>query len=100
MEPFERFKKLNTEGNLWIYILSLGKNKEEICDEDVRRLVFEKFGFLPDTLLVNRVLYRLRRGGYIKTEKFQGKKAYSTTDEGKKELEKMRNFCQELLQKI
>ncbi len=99
MEPFERFKNLNTEGNLWIYILSLGK-EEVICDEETRKLIFEKFGFLPGNLLVTRVLYRLRRQRYIKTEKYKGKKAYKTTELGKKELEKMRNFCQELLQKI
>jgi DNA-binding PadR family transcriptional regulator len=99
MQPFERFKKLNTEGNLWIYILDLGK-EEEICDDDVGRLIFEKFGFLAGNLLLKSVLYRLRRQGYIKTEKYKGKKAYSTTEEGLKELEKMRNFCQELLQKI
>lgn len=99
MEPFERFKKLNTEGNLWIYILSLGK-EEEICDKDVRRLIFERFGFLPGSLLVKRILYRLRRQGYIKTKRYKGERAYKTTGEGLKEIEKMRNFCQELLQKV
>ena len=99
MLPFQRFKKLNTEGNLWIYILILGK-EEEICDEDVRRLIFEKFGFLPGNLLASRVLYRLRRQGYIKTERYKGKKAYSTTKNGEEELEKMKSFCQDLLEKI
>lgn len=99
MEPFERFKKLNTEGNLWIYVLSLGK-EEAVCDEEARRLIFEKFGFLPGNLLLKRVLYRLRRQGYIQTEKYKGKKAYLTTELGKVELEKMKGFCQELLQKI
>ncbi len=99
MTPFERFKKLNMEGNLWIYVLSLGK-ENVVCDEDLRRLIFEKFGFLPGNLLLKSVLYRLRRSGYIKTEKYKGKRAFITTDEGKKELEKMKNFCQELLQKI
>jgi len=99
MQPFERFKKLNTEGNLWVYVLSLGK-ENIICDEDVRRLIFEKFGFLAGNLLLKSVLYRLRRQGYIKTERYKGKRAFVTTEEGKKELEKMRNFCQELLQKI
>lgn len=27
MTPFGRFKKLNTEGNLWIYLLDLAKEK-------------------------------------------------------------------------
>jgi len=92
MRPFERFKKLNTEGNLWIYILSLGK-EEQICDEDVRRLLFERFGFLTGSLLIRRVLYRLRGQGYIKTERYKGRRAYKITKEGKKELEKMRSFC-------
>lgn len=99
MQPFERFKKLNTEGNLWIYILVLGKEKE-ICDENVRRLVFEKFGFLPGNLLVKSVLYRLRRQEYIKTERYKGKKAYSATKKGIEEFEKMKSFCQELMEKI
>lgn len=99
MQPFERFKKLNTEGNLWIYILVLGKEKE-ICDENVRRLVFEKFGFLPGNLLVRSVLYRLRRQEYIKTERYKGKKAYNSTKKGIEEFEKMKSFCQELMEKI
>lgn len=99
MLPFERFKKLNTEGNLWIYVLSLGR-EEVICDDEVRRLIFEKFGFLPNSLLLKSVLYRLRRKGFIKTERYKGKKAYRTSEEGKKQLEKMRRFCQELLEKV
>lgn len=99
MKPFERFKKLNTEGNLWIYILSLGK-EETICDEEVRKLIFEKFGFLPSNLLLKMVLFKLRKQGFIATEKLKGKKAYKTTPDGLKELEKMKKFCQELMQKI
>lgn len=99
MEPFERFKKLNTDGNLWIYILALGK-EGEIPDEKVRELIFERFGFLPSYFLIKRVLFRLRNQGFIKTEKYLGKKAYLTTEKGKEELEKMKNFCKELISKI
>jgi DNA-binding PadR family transcriptional regulator len=98
MEPFERFKKLNTEGNLWIYILSLGK--EVICEEDLEKLIFEKFGFLPGTILTKTVLFRLKRKGYIRSEKYKGKRAFVRTEKGEKELEKMKEFCKELLQKI
>ena len=99
MEPFERFKRLNTEGNLWIYILSLGK-EEEICDKDVRRLIFEKFGFLPNVFLVKSVLYRLKRNEYIKIGKYKGERAYKTTEKGLRELEEMKRFCYKLLQKV
>jgi len=99
MEPFERFKKTNTEGNLWIYILSIGKERE-IANDEVRRLIFEKFGFLPGKILTPRVLYRLQRQGYIKKEKYQGKRAFRTTEKGILELKKMKTFCQELIEKI
>lgn len=98
MEPFERFKKLNTEGNLWIYILVLGKEKE-VSNDEVRRLIFEKFGFLPGNFLIKSVLYRLKRQGHISSEKFKGKSAFKTTIKGIEELEKMKNFCKELLEK-
>ena len=98
MQPFERFKKLNTEENLWFYVLSLGK--EVTCDEDVRRLIFEKFEFLPSDLILKTVLFRLRRKNYISSEKYKGKRAYKTTEKGIAELEKTRDFYQELLQKI
>ncbi|KPJ71169.1 hypothetical protein AMJ50_03000 [Parcubacteria bacterium DG_74_3] len=99
MEPFKRFKKLNTEGNLWIYILSLGKQRE-IPNEDIQKLVFEKFGFLPNKLLVSKVLFQLRTKGYIKGEKYKGKRAYRTTKKGVAELEKMKKFCQGLIDKV
>ena len=99
MKPFERFKKSNTENNLWIYILSLGKERE-IQNDEVRKLIFERFGFLPGKLLISRVLYRLRMQGYIKKEKFRGKPAFSTTKRGIKELEKMKEFSKELLEKL
>jgi hypothetical protein len=98
MEPFERFKKLNTEGNLWIYILSLGK--EVACEEDVNKLIFEKFGFLPGAILTKSVSFRLKRKGYIRSGKYKGKRAFVRTEKGEKELEKMKEFCKELLQKI
>ncbi len=99
MEPFERFKKSNRENNLWIYILSLGKERE-IPNDEIQRLIFERFDFLPGKLLTKRVIYRLKNQGYIKKEKFKGKTAFITTKKGLKELEKMKNFTQDLLKRL
>jgi DNA-binding PadR family transcriptional regulator len=99
MEPLNRFVSTVTEGNLWIYILSLGMERET-QDKEVSGLIFEKFGFLPSELLIKTVLFRLKSSGYIKNEKYKGEKAYITTDKGKEELRKMKKFCEELLQKL
>jgi DNA-binding PadR family transcriptional regulator len=99
MSPIERYKKTNTEGNLWIYILSLGLG-QEVKNEDIPRKVFERFAFLPSDFTTMRVLFRLRQQGYVSDEKNQGKKAYKTTEKGKEQLEAMRTFCQNLLQQV
>ena len=99
MEPINRFIETVTRGNLWIYILSLGIERE-IQDKEVSGLIFDKFGFLPSELLIKTILFRLKSQGYIKTEKYKGEKAFSTTDNGKEELRKMKKFTEELLQKL
>ena len=99
MQPFERFKKLNSEGNLWIYVLLLAR-EEEVTFQDVTRLIFERFGFLPGNLFLRGVLFRLRNQGYISSERFKGKRAYKTTKKGLEELEKVKSFCRDLIEKI
>ena len=99
MTPFNRFKQLMTEGNLWIYLLSLGKDKEVIIDE-TQRLIFEKYGFLGGKLLISRVIFSLAKEGYIAKTKFQSQSAYKTTPKGLEELSKMARFFQEMASKI
>ncbi len=99
MKPFERFKKLNTEGILWPYIISLASEKE-VCDDEIRRLIFESFGFLPPGLLLKRVIFQLKRTGFLSKERYKGKSAFKATEEGKKKLKKLINFSKELLEKF
>jgi hypothetical protein len=99
MQPFERFKKTNEEGNLWVYLLTIAKG-QEIQNEEAARLVFESFGFLPGGFMTSRVLIRLKQQGMISGERFQGKKAFKTTKKGIGELDQMKIFCRDLLDKI
>lgn len=99
MEPIKRFINSVTEGNLWTFILSLGK-EAEVQESEVSRLIFEKFGFLPNDLMVKSVLFRLKGDGYVSREKLAGRKAYKITEKGKKQLEEMKSFCSNLIQKL
>jgi len=99
MEPNKRFINSVTEGNLWTFILSLGK-EAEVKEEDVSRLIFEKFGFLPNEFMVKSVLFRLKSDGYASREKLASKKAYKTTEKGLKELEAMKSYSANLIQKL
>lgn len=99
MEPNKRFVNSVTEGNLWTFILSLGK-EVEVQEEVVSRLIFEKFGFLPNELMVKSVLFRLKNEGYVSRERNAGKKAYKITEKGLKELEAMKSYSSNLIQKL
>lgn len=99
MEPIKRLTNSIQDGNLWIYILALGR-EVEVKEEDVRGLIFEKFGFLPSSLMLKAILFRLKNEGYISKEKFAGKKAYKTTSIGVKQLEKMKSIFSETIEKL
>ncbi|MBZ9569889.1 PadR family transcriptional regulator [Patescibacteria group bacterium] len=99
MLPVERLQKLNTKGNLWIYILSLLK-KREIYGWEIRSLVDKKFNFKPGLITPYRVLYRLEKGGFVKSKMRERRRIYEITEKGKEELKKAKKFYQELLKKI
>ena len=97
--PIQRFKDFTKERNLWVYILFLGKDQEVIKDS-LNAKILEKFNFLPNFFKKKKVLYTLEQEGYIKKERFQSKKAYSTTEKGKEELQKMISYTEDLLEKL
>jgi DNA-binding transcriptional regulator PaaX len=99
MEPIKRYTDSVTNNNLWVYILSLGKEKE-VPEGEVSRMIFEKFGFLPNDLMVKTVIFRLKKDGYASKERFQSQSAYKATDKGIKELEKMKSISGDLIQKL
>ena len=99
MEPFERYKNSITNGNIWIYFLKLAK-ENPLPKDKAGSLVFEKFGFLPNKFISQRVLTKLERNGYLESKKFQGEKSYLITKKGQEELNKMKEFCQNLLQNL
>jgi DNA-binding PadR family transcriptional regulator len=99
MEPIKRYIESVTNNNLWLYILSLGKEKE-IPEGEVTKLIFEKFGFLPNDLMIKTVLFRLKNDGYLSRERFKSQRAFKTTEKGLKELEAMKNYSSNLIQKL
>lgn len=99
MLPFERLQKLNTKGNLWIYILSLLK-KRDLYGWQIQSLIEEKFNFRPGLITPYRVLYRLEKEGFVKSRTKDRKRYYRITQRGKEELEKAKKFYRGILKKI
>lgn len=99
MKPLERLKIYNTRENLWIYILSLLKEKN-LHAWLLQEMIEEKFGFRPGKITSYRVLYRLEKEGLVKSKIKERKRVYQITKKGEEELKKAKEFYKEILRKI
>jgi len=99
MLPIERLQKSNTKENLWIYILTLLKERE-IYGWEIQSLIEKKFNFRPGLITPYRVLYRLEKDGFVKSELKERKRVYKITEKGMEELKKAKNFYQKILNKL
>ncbi|MDI6603132.1 MAG: helix-turn-helix transcriptional regulator [Patescibacteria group bacterium] len=103
MLPIERLQKSNTIENLWIYVLSLLKkaSKEHpIYAWEIPKLVEKEFGFKPGKITPYRVLYRLEKTGFVKSQMEERKRVYKITEKGVKEFEKAKEFYQKIFNKL
>lgn len=99
MLPIERLKKSNTIENLWIWILSLLRKKETHAWE-IKKEIEKQFFFKPGKITSYRVLYRLEKEGFVKSKINGRRRIYYITKKGIEELEKAKEFYQEILKKI
>ena len=103
MLPFERLQKSNTIENLWIYILSLLKKAlkgKGIYAWEIPAIIEKEFGFKPGRITPYRVLYRLEKTGFVKSQMKERRRIYQITNKGEEELKKAKNFYQEILKKL
>ena len=92
--PLKRLRELNTKECLWIYILTLLKEKP-MHAYALREQVQDKFGFRPGTVTAYKVLYLLNRDGLVEKRVSGRQKVYSVTPEGEKALGQAVNFYRE-----
>jgi DNA-binding PadR family transcriptional regulator len=97
--PVERLKRKIERENLWIFVLSSLEEGKRYGYE-LRKLIKEKFGFLTGNVTAYKVLYLLKIGGYIKSEKMGRHIYYEITLKGKEELMAARKALKCYLKKI
>lgn len=97
--PVKRLERTLTQGNLWLYILSLLKARHAYAYE-MREKIEKKFGWKPGLILNYVVLYRLESEGLI-TSKFEGRRKYYTlTEKGRKTLREGKKLMVEISKKL
>lgn len=99
--PMERLKEKLTKEVLWIYILSLLRERPMYAYE-LKNKIRERFGFEPATVSSYVVLYKLEKGGYVSAEWQESetgkpsRKYYKLTEDGKKLLEEGIKFIENM----
>ncbi len=99
MLPIERLQKSNTIENLWIYILSL-LERQKIYGWEIPTMIEKEFKFRPGKITPYRVLYRLEKDGFVKSELKKRRRVYQITKKGEKELELAKKFYKEIPDKL
>jgi len=98
--PSRRLEQKLTKENLWLYILSLLKEKD-MYGYELREVIAKRFGFKPGNVTAYRVSYALQRQGLIrKIEKSvdgRERKYYHITAAGTKELNKGKALLRSIL---
>jgi DNA-binding PadR family transcriptional regulator len=98
---YRRLTRKITIENLWIYVLSLLRDRP-LYGYEVRDRIFERFGFRPGKITCYVVLYKLEKENLISSrridEKSRGapRKYYFITEKGLREIEKAKKFLIEL----
>ena len=89
--PLERLKRLNTKEGLWLYVISVLKEKP-MHAYVLKKEIEEKFGFHTGNVTVYKVLYLLQQGGYVTNKKEGRRVIYSTTKKGILALDGAKEF--------
>lgn len=101
--PSKRLEQKLTKENLWLYILSLLRDRD-MYGYELREAVEERFGFKPGNVTAYRVLYALKRRGLVKTldKTVEGRerKYYRITRSGIGELEKGKALLKAMLSRL
>lgn len=96
MKPLKRLAKLNTKECLWIYILKILSEKP-MHAYVIRNEVYKNFGFKPGKVTAYKVLYLLKKSGYVKKEIKGRKRVYYVTEKGRKLLFETTVFYQRIV---
>ena len=95
-KPSERLMKKVHKENLWFFILKLIE-KKEMYGNEIRQMINNMFGFWCGNVTAYKVLYLLESGGYVKSQKKNGKVYYKATGKGINELRISEAFLKSLI---
>ncbi len=100
--PTKRLKHLLSYGNIWMYILSLIKEKKEVYAYTLDKQLEEEFFFRPNRIMLYVVLYKLEDEGIIKGKQktIERRKYYVLTKKGEGVLKFTKEYLNTLSKRL
>jgi len=89
--PFDKLERNNTYDCLWPYVLRILRDKPTHAYV-LRGEIEQRFGFRPGNVTAYRVLYSLKKRGYVEKRKEGMKQVYSITKKGRSLLRQAARF--------
>jgi len=100
IKPLKRLEQHLTSGNLWLYILSMIKNKGNVYAYKLDEQIEKEFSFRPGRVMLYLVLYKLEGEGLITSKMKERRKYYNLTKKGRKTLESGKRYLSTLSKKL
>ncbi len=97
--PLERLTKLNTRESLWLYVISILKDKP-MHAYALKKEIETKFGFQTGNMTVYKVLYLLSKGEYVTKQKKDRRVIYSVTEKGVDTLDGAKEFYKKQIERL
>lgn len=97
--PMDKLERNNTYDCLWPYVLRILKDKPTHAYV-LRAEIEHRFGFKPGNVTAYRVLYALKKKGYVEKTKEGVKQVYSITPKGAKLLKEATGFYKAMSRKL
>jgi DNA-binding PadR family transcriptional regulator len=89
--PIDKLERNNTYDCLWPYILRILREKPAHA-YILRDEIEQRFGFRPGNVTAYRVLYSLKKRGYVEKRKEGMKQVYTITQKGRSLLKQAVKF--------
>jgi DNA-binding PadR family transcriptional regulator len=89
--PFSKLERNNTYDCLWPYILRILRERP-MHAYVLRAEIERRFGFRPGNVTAYRVLYSLKKRGYVEKRKEGMKQVYTITKKGRSLLKQAAGF--------
>lgn len=99
-KPLKRLKSLLTNGNIWLYVLSLIKRRKKMYAYNLHEEMEKEFGFKPNRVMIYVVLYKLEAEKIIRSEFEERRKYYYMTEKGARMLDDAKKYLATLSKRL